>query len=501
MAYFGRSRDIDMFSNINNELLGQIIEQKVGYYQAILDESDPNIYGESLDKKYIGPVLLTCLLERGDTTPLTDDFGMDIERKLTVRVFKPHLITANVEPSVGDIILWNEDYYEVNNVNENQLVVGKDPDYAYTSADYVPDTGISLSIILECFYIRPEKVNIRENRFPGDPGSLVITGAQSGGSNTGNIAGNGSTPPAPGYNINGVQYTPVKVSTLSWEPYRRTPQYLKNQNPRIIGFYWEDIYWKFMDLTFYRQASANYIPDMLYNIVEINGVPTLNPYGPPSDGNYIINYDDFTLTPNRGQGYSTVDNPAIMTLVNSVPTFINLFNNGNGTMTSGDPIITTPTSGGTTNGGLYTKFTLATSVYYNQNSSLTGYIFSNLLPISNQSFKAQILSTLTVPNANNQFASWQAFNLYVDGPIQVGTNVRSDEYGINLFNLGGNINDCLYLNITDVPTEPQRTLYLDKLEVNGIGNTYWNPFYNPSFEIVRVISGSITEVTAFNDIT
>ena len=174
MAYFGCSRDINTFSNINNELLGQVIEQKVGYYQVILDETTPNIYGESINKKYNGPVLLTCLLERGDTTPLTDDFGMDIERKLTVRFFRPNLVTANVEPSVGDVILWNEDYYEVNNVNENQLVVGKDPLYAYISQDFVPDAGTSLSIILECFYIRPEKVNIRENRYPGDPGSLTV---------------------------------------------------------------------------------------------------------------------------------------------------------------------------------------------------------------------------------------------------------------------------------------------------------------------------------------
>lgn len=164
MSYFGRSRDINMFSNINNELLGQVIEQKVGYYQVILDETPPNIYGESLTKKYNGPVLLSCLLERGDTEPVTDDFGMDFTRKLVVRFFQPHLIAANVEPSVGDIILWNEDYYEVNNVNENQLVVGKDPTYAYTNEDGIPDSGTSLSIILECFYTRPEKVGIRTDR-------------------------------------------------------------------------------------------------------------------------------------------------------------------------------------------------------------------------------------------------------------------------------------------------------------------------------------------------
>jgi hypothetical protein len=164
MAYFGRSRDIDMFHNVNKELLGQVIEQKVGYYQIILEETPSNMYGENLNKKFIGPVLINCLLERGDTEPVTEDFGMDFTRKLNVRFLKYHLQAANVEPSVGDIILWNEDYYEVNNVNENQLVVGKDPDYAYTSENGVPDAGRSLSITLECFYTRPERVGLRENR-------------------------------------------------------------------------------------------------------------------------------------------------------------------------------------------------------------------------------------------------------------------------------------------------------------------------------------------------
>jgi len=162
MALYGKNRDILLFQGLNTELLHRIIEQQVGYYKPKLDDTPSNIYGEAQNKTWIGPVLIKCLLDRNDQVSQNDDFGVDINRPLTVRFFRKDLLDANVVPEIGDAILWNEDYYEVDNVVENQLFVGKDPSYPYS--DGIEDFGSSLSIILECHYTRPERLGIREDR-------------------------------------------------------------------------------------------------------------------------------------------------------------------------------------------------------------------------------------------------------------------------------------------------------------------------------------------------
>ena len=162
MSLYGRSKDIALFQGLNTELLHKIIEQQVGYYKVKLDDTPANMYGEAQNKTFIGPVLLKCLLERGDTTSNTDNFGVDRNRTLSVRFLRQDLVHSSVFPEIGDVILWNEDYYEVDNVVENQLVVGKDPSYPYS--DTVDDFGSSLSIIVEAHYTRPEKLGIKEQR-------------------------------------------------------------------------------------------------------------------------------------------------------------------------------------------------------------------------------------------------------------------------------------------------------------------------------------------------
>ena len=122
MAMFGRSRDINLFLSVNNELLHNVISQQIGYYKVVLDETKSNLYGESTEKMYLGPILISCLIERGDFNSTVDDFGPDINRTLKYRFLKNDLINANVVPEIGDVVMYNELYYEIDDVNQNQLI-------------------------------------------------------------------------------------------------------------------------------------------------------------------------------------------------------------------------------------------------------------------------------------------------------------------------------------------------------------------------------------------
>lgn len=162
MALYGKNRDIWLMKSINREIIHDIIEQQIGYYKPKLDETKVNTYGESLNKFWIGPVLIKCLIQRGDSEWKTDQFGPDQNRSFEFRFLKDDLICANVVPEVGDVVLYNEMYFEVNGINENRYILGKDNQFAYSNS--VIDFGSSLSIILSTHYTRSDKLGISKDR-------------------------------------------------------------------------------------------------------------------------------------------------------------------------------------------------------------------------------------------------------------------------------------------------------------------------------------------------
>ena len=159
---FGSQNDFKLFVGINRELLSDVIEQEVLYHKISLEQTTTNIYGEAQDKLYWSPIKLNCLIDRGDQQTTVDDFGVDSIRAVQFKFLRQDLLDANTFPEVGDIVEWNEDYYEVDNTTENQLFLGKDEHYSFT--EYGPNYGGTLSIICICHLTRADKVGLLRQR-------------------------------------------------------------------------------------------------------------------------------------------------------------------------------------------------------------------------------------------------------------------------------------------------------------------------------------------------
>ena len=163
---FGSNRDFDLLVGINRELLKDIVEQEILYYKLDLYGTESNIYGEALEKVYNEPVKHNCFITRGDKVISVDEMGPNLSREMTFAFIKQDLIDTNVFPEVGDVLSWQEDYFLVDTVNENQFFLGKDKQYNLTS--YGKDFGSSLSLVLSCHLTRVEDLGINFNNMPNE---------------------------------------------------------------------------------------------------------------------------------------------------------------------------------------------------------------------------------------------------------------------------------------------------------------------------------------------
>ena len=167
MALFGRSRDISLFHNVNSELLKDIIQTEVAYYKFALEQTTSNVYGESVGKNYFEPLKIACLISRADQDWSSDDFGSDINQTIDFRFLKEELKSINLLPEVGDILLFRNNFYEIDTRIENQLILGRDPDYAISTE--TTDFGDSFSVLVKANISRVEKLSLiplREGKYP-----------------------------------------------------------------------------------------------------------------------------------------------------------------------------------------------------------------------------------------------------------------------------------------------------------------------------------------------
>lgn len=172
MALYGEARDISMFRHVNRELMQNIISQQVVVYKCNVVETKTNIYGEATRGRIFNePLLIYALVERSDqSSPITDEL-VGFNWPITFKFLRDDLVDANVVIEVGDFVMWNEGYWEVDNTNYNQVFAGKNPDYPYVDSTGnnplekgLDSYGYAVSVICSAHYVPADRVGIIKQR-------------------------------------------------------------------------------------------------------------------------------------------------------------------------------------------------------------------------------------------------------------------------------------------------------------------------------------------------
>jgi len=155
--YYG-AKDLATIEKFNRELLGEpnisddgIIDQFVILHRVSVYETDTNMYGEASEGKvYKRPVKLPCIVDAGDFDFNYDDFGPDNRQSVSFAFQRAYLVEVDLRPEIGDIMKWNDGYFEVDKFNENQLIGG--------------NFDNSHSIVVSANLVRRPTVNLEEYR-------------------------------------------------------------------------------------------------------------------------------------------------------------------------------------------------------------------------------------------------------------------------------------------------------------------------------------------------
>jgi hypothetical protein len=129
MPRFVTERDFLFFQHINREIVVDVVDVEVILYKIIQDIANVNIYGESISKARYRGISLNALIKYPKAQPGSEGFGYDITQPgVEFRFVRKLLQDVDVYPDIGDIIKYNESYYEIDNINETQLIAAR-PEY------------------------------------------------------------------------------------------------------------------------------------------------------------------------------------------------------------------------------------------------------------------------------------------------------------------------------------------------------------------------------------
>jgi len=148
MPKFISERDVQFFKGIAREIVDEVIQNTIVLFKVNLNETMVNIYGESLNKTWQPGVEIFALINKEPESARYEGFGLDTDQNITFKLDRWMLEEKGIYPEVGDIINFNESYYEIDNTNEIQLIGGQ--------------TYNNFSVVCSTFMVSKSNLNIEE---------------------------------------------------------------------------------------------------------------------------------------------------------------------------------------------------------------------------------------------------------------------------------------------------------------------------------------------------
>jgi hypothetical protein len=124
--FFVPQKEFNLINVMNEELIDEIVGQSVDIYKVSIDNTEENLYGESTTKYYEQGFRVNCLINFNEPEIIQDDFGADNNSSIEMFFQRENLSSGslNFYPETGDIVDWNNYYWEINGTSEPQLFAG-----------------------------------------------------------------------------------------------------------------------------------------------------------------------------------------------------------------------------------------------------------------------------------------------------------------------------------------------------------------------------------------
>jgi hypothetical protein len=124
---FLNEKERNLQKQINDELIERVIGQEILYYPISREHTNYHpIYGEAIQKNFLSPIRVYCLVEWEGIETKTEQFNIDKMSKIKVHFHKRRLTEdQDLYIREGDFVLYGANAYEILSLNEPKQMFGQ----------------------------------------------------------------------------------------------------------------------------------------------------------------------------------------------------------------------------------------------------------------------------------------------------------------------------------------------------------------------------------------